>query len=413
MKFNYTHESKCRVCLGGGLHSVLDLGNQPLANSYTDSKYNTTELFPLQLVFCTNCDLIQINCTVNRFLLFRNYLWVTGTSSSARSFSEKFCNLASQKAKLQTGSFVVEIATNDGTFLQPFSTKGCQTLGIDPAKNISKISKKKNLEIWEDFWDEETANKLISVKGKADFIFGRNVVAHVSDLHGFIKGFALALKDGGTGAVEFHWSAQILNGLQYDSIYHEHLCYFGLSSFEYLINLYGLFVYSVHESPISGGAIVVYFKKEKKQDINNKEIEILKDKEEKLGINKLSTWIEFGVRCENHKEYVRSLMEKNKDKKIIGYGSSARSNTFINYIKFDTRSILSIIDNNPYKQGKFTPSSKIPIITEEKGFSEQPDAIFNLAWNFKNEIKEACLRSGFKGDFITAFPNKPSIEKII
>ncbi len=403
-------EKTCRVCGSGDLSPVLDLGRQPLANAYLESATREAPAFPLTLCHCGQCGLVQIRETVTREGLFDQYVWITGTSSSARTFSKKFCEQSVELAALPKNALVVEVASNDGTFLKPFADRGMRVLGIDPAHNLAEMARGQGLEVWDRYWEETTAEDLVREKGTVDFIFGRNVVAHVSALHSFIRGMGAVLKDGGSGALEFHWSATILEGLQYDSIYHEHLCYFSLSSISTLLAKYGLNVFEARESPISGGALIVYFTKDVRQPAPS--VARVAAIEKRLQLGERVTWQQFGRQCQEHARQTKEVLMANRGKKMIGYGSSARSNTFLNFLGLDSSLVSSIIDNNPAKHGRYTPGARILIVSEAAGFAAKPEAIFALAWNFNEEIKRACMQASFTGNYITAFPGQPRIEKI-
>jgi len=403
-------EKTCRVCGAEDLVPVLDLGLQPLANAYLESATKEAPAFPLNLCHCGQCGLVQIRETVLREGLFDQYVWITGTSSSARNFSQRFCEQSIELAGLKKNAFVVEVASNDGTFLKPFSDRGLRVLGVDPAHNLAELARGQGLEVWDRYWEESTAGDLVREKGTVDFIFGRNVVAHVSALHGFIKGLAHVLKEGGSGALEFHWSATILEGLQYDSIYHENLCYFSLASISTLLAKYGLNVFEARESPISGGALIVYFAKDNRAPAPA--VRRIQAIETRLKLGERETWREFGRQCREHARLTKTVLMENRGRTIVGYGSSARSNTFLNFLGLDSSLVSSIIDNNPAKHGRYTPGAKIPIVSEAAGFAARPDTIFALAWNFNEEIRRACVQASFTGNYITAFPGQPRIEKI-
>lgn len=402
-------ESACRACRGSRLETVLDLGKQPPANAFISAPGDSGGEFPLTLCICRDCGLVQIRETLARESLFDEYVWITGTSSSARAFAEEFADMAVDVAKLHPGARVVEVASNDGTFLLPFVKRGFRVVGVDPAKNLAEIARARGLEIRDCYWDASSAEELVSEFGSVDFIFGRNVVAHVSELEGFVGGLAKVLRDGGCGALEFHWSAKILSGLQYDSIYHEHLCYFGLNSISLLLGRFGLEVQAVRESPISGGALIVFFRKDGRPDNSVSQFE---KRESAMGLANVETWKEFGSECTAHAGKCVDLLRDPANGVIVGYGSSARSNTFLNTLGLGRDTIRCIIDNNSAKQGKLAPGSLIPIVSEGDGLALVPDTILALAWNFNREIQSRCRAAGFHGQWITAFPGKPSREVI-
>ncbi|MDC1060490.1 hypothetical protein OAQ43_03275, partial [Alphaproteobacteria bacterium] len=274
-------------------------------------------------------------------------------------------------------------------------------------KNIAKIANKNKVYTINDYWDLDFSSKINKKYGKSKLIFARNVIPHVSDLESVMIGIANNLDDNGVGAIEFHDATEIYKGLQYDSIYHEHLCYFSLNSFDFLIQKYNLYSFDVITSPINAGNKLILFSKKKIKYTNSykKQLQL----EKKYKINDLVTWKKFSNDCINHKKQFRDLMNKLKNKKIVGYGSSARSQTFLNFTNIDYKYINVIIDNNPLKQKFYTPGTNIPIVDFKYGMSLDPDYIIILAWNFKKEIINSCRENGYKNKFIIPFPNKITV----
>ena len=214
------------------------------------------------------------------------------------------------------------------------------------------------------------------------------------------------LAENGVGVFEIHDANIIFNELHYDSVYHEHLCYFTLKSITYLLNKFNLYPFEIKRSPISGGSFVIYFSKKK---IQSKALEQKIANEEKTKINETKSWIKFAEKVEVHKKEIKKIISDFSNKKIIGFGSSARSQTFLNFCGFDQNNINLIIDNNPLKQNLFSPGTNIKIVNFEAGMNSKPDVIFLLAWNFKDEIIEECKSFGFNGEFITPFPTSPKV----
>lgn len=399
--------SKCRVCGSSNMSPILDLGSQPLANRLKKGRHEKEERFPLTLIFCRDCSLVQIKETVNKNILFRRYCWITGTSSTARDFADTFFEKTFKIVKLKKRDLVVEIASNDGTYLRPFIRSGFNVLGVDPAKNIAGLANRSGIYTINAFWGKALAAKIGLKYGKAKFIFARNVIAHVSRLRDFLGGIGEILDEEGVGAVEFHYAGAILRGLQYDSIYHEHLCYFSIKTAERLLGQFDLSVFHIEESPISGGAYILYFAecKHPKTDSYKR----LKAREEKTGVNRLSSWKAFARLCVKHREESRSLIASYRRKNIVGFGSSARSSTYLNFCGFNSSDISVIIDNNSLKQGLFSAGSSIPVVSMREGFRLAPDILFVLAWNFKDEIIKECRENGYKGTYLIPFPEKPYI----
>lgn len=397
---------RCRVCNSKDLNFILFLGNQPLANALKNTFDQHEEKYSLTLIFCSNCSLVQIKETVDKESLFKKYFWVTGTSSTAQRFAQDFYNYTQHIKKLQKNDIVIEIASNDGTFLKPFIENNLKAIGVDPAKNIADIANMNGIKTINAFWNKETANNIVSEYGKAKLVFARNVIPHASELHEVISSINLCLADDGLGIIEFHYAGNILEQLQYDSIYHEHLCYFSIKTIEYLLKQYNLKSFHIDLSPISGGAYIIYFAKEEKNLLSDN-YNNLSNREMWLSVNEISSWKLFATHCNEHRQRSRQFIKSYSGKTIIGFGASARSSTYLNFCEFINSDIKLIIDNNKLKQGLYTPGSSIPIVPLDEGLALKPELIFLLSWNFKDEIIKACREKGYRGSFLIPFPKEP------
>ncbi len=405
--------SACRVCGGLSIKPFFDLGDQPLANSLPASAGEKENFYPLSLSFCTDCNLVQLNHTVDPKILFSQYVWVTGTSKTANDFSEKFYKELIARRGSEKGGYVLEVASNDGTFLRPFMRDGYVVLGIDPAKNIAEIANKNGVPTEPLFFANDIAKDIVEKRGQASMIFARNVLAHVANPHDFTEGMYAALADDGVLAIEVHYAKIILEGLHYDSIYHEHLCYFTLKSLEKLLGDHGLYVFDVIASPISGGAMIVYARKTKTEP--SERVYEYRNQEKESKTNELASWQEFAKRSFAHKEKLleklgeikKKLLGILEDKKmrVVGWGSSARSSTMLNFCGVDSRMLPVIIDLNPLKQGRWTAGTRIPIAQPEAVLGLKPDYVLILAWNFADEIMEMLkTKYNFRGRCIIPLP---------
>ncbi|MBI2048862.1 MAG: class I SAM-dependent methyltransferase [Candidatus Liptonbacteria bacterium] len=413
----------CRICESPKLKPFFDLGEQPLANSLLDGSQESgvrsqgEKFYPLSLTWCENCNLVQLEETVDSKGLFSTYVWVTGTSKGANEFSRKFYSELVRRVGGDKSGYVLEIASNDGTFLKQFIEDGYEVLGVDPARNIAEMAERAGVPTKCVFWGKPAAEDLVAEKGRARIVFARNVLPHVANTRDFVEGLARALAEDGTLAIEAHYAKIILEELHYDSIYHEHLCYFTLKTLEKLLNDFGLYVFDIAKSPISGGSVVVYARKEsgvRSQESGINESEMLKsfrEKETEDGINNLERWQGFARRSFEHRDKLLEILgEAKKFGRIIGWGASARSSTLLNFCGIDSSIISSIIDLNPLKQGKFTAGTHIPIVKPEEALKETPALVFITGWNFADEIIDSLRNKfGYKGPCLVPLPKEPRV----
>lgn len=411
---NATQEIRaCRSCGKTDLNTVLDLGEQPFANSLLDHPEQPEESFPLVMLFCEHCSLVQLRNTADPELLFHHYLWVTGTSSTARQQAYRFRDESLKRIKGGIKKYVLEIASNDGTYLRPFMELGIDVFGVDPAANIVEKSNAEGIPTRCDFFGETVALDIIQERGHPDLVIARNVLAHVSDLHDFGKGIAQLVGDNGLASIEFHYGGKIIDGLQYDSIYHEHLCYITAHSLTTLLDQCGLEVIDIEEGPISGGALIVYARKN--ASTRSPKVDSYLENEIITGCNDLATWHKFGDDVRRHRQLFIDMLDAElaAGQKIVGYGASARSSTLLNFCGISNNRLPMIADQNPLKHGKFTSGTRIPILPPEEVLATRPDTVVILSWNFLDEIiNDLKNKYEFKGKVIVPLPNEPILITI-
>jgi hypothetical protein len=408
MTLIYKTTKTCRICTSLHLEEILNLGDQPPANSLYSPEDLSPPCVPLRLMFCTECKTLQIGESINPQYLFSEYVWVTGTSKTAVEHSRYFFqNSLSRSGK--TKPYVVEIASNDGTFLKRFQDAGCLVLGVDPAKNIAKTATEGGIPTVAEFFNEDLAHQLVNEKGMADIVIARNVIPHVKEIHSVIEGISILLGQNSTGVIEFHDAGLILKELHYDSIYHEHLFYFSLNTICFLLNQHGLHVFDLVSSPISGGSWIIYFSK--KNHPKSEAMKRIEEQETTTGLNKIESWIDFAEKTKQHKFQLQE-MTYNQGGGILAYGASARSSTLLNYSEINHSHISAVIDKNPLKHGLLTPGSKIPIISFNQGLKKitEEDKILLLSWNFEEEIISDLRSQHYKGQFIIPLPNQPRLR---
>ena len=402
----YQSITGCRVSASASLETILEMGLQPLANAFKKGPDYPELKIPLSLLFCPDSGLIQIRETVDKEALFKNYVWVSGTAAGTRDYARLFASRAQAVAQKSNG-FVVEVASNDGTFLSPFQEDGWKVLGVDPASNIAKEACARGIETWDQFWDESVAKEVFSKRGKADLVIARNVLPHVSELSRVVQGLADVLDSDGVAVVEFHDAGIIMKELHYDSIYHEHLCYFSIASLSGLLERHGLYPFHLDRSPISGGSRVLYLRKYKSSP--SPELIRAQEEERDLGVLSLQGWRQFSDQVQAHRLRTLDILRSFEGKKVAAFGASARSSTYLNYCGLGASQIPFLIDNNPMKQGYFSPGGSIPIVSLERGLAQEPEVLFLTAWNFAGEIMELCRTKGFQGQFLIPFPNEPRL----
>jgi SAM-dependent methyltransferase len=393
---------KCRICDSVNMSSVLNLGDQPPANSF-QKRISVQKKAPLNMLRCFSCFTLQLNATVNPSYLFNRYFWVTGTSDGVKEYRSYFVKKIKNfqpynKRKL------LEVASNDGFFLEEFKKNKFKVLGVDPAKNIAEIANKKNIKTLPRFFNSKISKYIRRKYFIPDIVICRNVIPHVENIHSVIDGVSKVLAKDGKAYIEFHYAANLNKNLHYDYIYHEHIFYFTLLTMTNLLKRHKLYAFDFFRSPISGGSLVVAASKIKipmsrnlKKIINN---------EQKQKINSHAYWKNFKKKCNNHKVQLTKVINNfiKKNKKLAGYGASARSSTLLNYCKINNKHLNFIIDKNYMKHNHFTAGSNIKIQKPEIEIIKSVDCIVILAWNFKGEIIKFLKKIKFFGTLITVLP---------
>lgn len=403
----------CRVCGSNNVEQFFDLGDQPLANALVRVAAGSDPVYPLSLSFCKECALVQLDHTADPGELFSHYVWVTSTSSTARAYAEDFCERLLGRLGPGKDGYVLEIASNDGTFLKPFLKRGVACLGVDPAANIVDMATADGVPSLCGFFGAELAQGVVAERGPARAVFARNVLPHVAGTNDFVEGLKVCAGADGLVVIEFHYAKTILEELHYDSIYHEHLCYFTLKSLTRLLNDHGLQPFDLEESPISGGSLVLFSRP--RPTPKSARLQAFEAAEERSGANDLAAWQRFAQVSAQHREALLDLLEAEAKagRRVAGYGASARSSTMLNFCGVGPRLIQAIADQNPMKHNLFSPSTHIPILAPEQVMAPDatgkgPDTVVILAWNFFAEINGILReRFGFTGRVIMPLPHPP------
>lgn len=400
----------CRSCGSTNLQLILSLGETPLANALLrpDQLAQPEERFPLDLVFCPDCTLVQITETVPPEKLFSEYLYFSSFSDTMLKHAETLVNKITGERAYTGNHRVVEIASNDGYLLQYYKAKGIPVLGIEPASNIAKVAQEeRGIPTICEFFGAELAQKLHDRGELADVVHCHNVLAHVADLNGFVKGVETLLQPDGLAVMEVPYIRPLITNNEFDTIYHEHLCYFSLTALDKLFTRHGLLIYDVELQPIHGGSLRLFAGKA--VQVSRKEsVDVLLAEEADWGVNQFTFYQNFGQQVEALKtELVKQLKTlKSKGKHIAAYGASAKGSTLLNYFGIDNQLLDFVVDRSVHKQGYYTPGTHLPIYAPEKLMETFPDYVLLLTWNFAEEIlrqQATYLKKG--GHFIIPIPD--------
>jgi len=402
--------ASCRSCGSGNLDLVLSLGSTPLANSLlTKDQLNDPEpRYPLDLVFCPTCTLVQIVETVSPELLFSDYLYFSSFSETMLKHASDLVSRLTAERRLGPDSLAMEIASNDGYLLQYYKAANIPVLGIEPAANVARVAiEKRDIPTVVAFFGSSLAGQLAAEGKRADIIHANNVLAHVADLNGFVAGIRTVLKDEGIAALEFPYVGDMIEGCEFDTIYHEHLCYFSLSAIQQLVQRNGLKVVGVDRVAIHGGSLLVQVARAEARSPVGPAVAGLLAEERERGMDKGAFYHGFGRRVEELKLQLTTLLEqlKARGKRIAAYGAAAKGSTLLNTFGIGSDVLDFVADRSTYKQGRYMPGVHVPIVAPTRLLEAMPDYTLLLTWNFGDEIlrqQDDYRRRG--GKFIVPIP---------
>jgi SAM-dependent methyltransferase len=379
----------CRICGQVGLNSILSLGSTPLANALLREEELTASesKWPLDLAWCPTCSLVQITETVPPEKLFRDYAYFSSFSDTmvahARSIAEELC----EARQLDANSLVVEVASNDGYLLQWYHKSGVPVLGIEPARNIAHVAEsERGVRTISEFFGQDLARQLVREGIRADVIHANNVLAHVADLNGVAAGFATLLKPEGIAVVEVPYLKDLLDHVEFDTIYHEHLCYFSLSALQQLFGQHGMEIIDVDRLSIHGGSLRVTAARAGTASISCAVHDLLDEEAE--WVRDPEFYQSFGERVEALRNELVGLLHtlKADGKRIAVYGASAKGSTLLNYFGIGRDTLEYVVDRSTVKQGRYTPGTRLKIYDPAQLVEDQPDYCLLLTWNFADEI---------------------------
>ena len=406
----------CRACDGNKLEPFLLLGDQPLANSFLKSpeEFQQEARYPLNVYRCKDCSLIQLLDVIAPEVLFRDYIYVTGTSDTIARHNVGYAEAVVSSLGLGKNDLVVEVASNDGSLLGCFRKQGVRTLGIEPARNIAAMARERGIDTIDEFFNSGLAQEVRAERGAASAVIANNVLAHVDNTQDFLIGCRELIDTDGRVITEFPYLGELLDKMEYDTVYHEHLCYFSVIALMRLYEAVGLVIVRIDRVPVHGGSLRVYAaRKSGMFPDHDQTVKDMGESERSKGYHTAEPYDRLARAVLANRESLLALLGslKHEGKSIAAYGAPAKGNTLLNYCGIGTDLVDYVVDKNPLKVGLYTPGTHIrvkPVSTLE---NDIPDYLLILAWNFADEIMQQQAEYAARGGkFILPIPQARVVE---
>ena len=404
---------KCKFCTTKIIDKTCDLGSTAISNALIEKENlnSVEEIIPLILYTCPKCFLVQIETQVSSHKIFNEkYVYFSSLSTFWLEHAKKFCKEIQNNLNLDSNSFVLEIASNDGYLLKNFVEDGINCLGIEPSQSTADVALSNGVPTLVEFFNLDLALKLKEQGKFGDLIVLNNVLAHVPEINDFVAALKIVLKGEGTISVEFPHLLQLINNNHFDTIYHEHYFYFSLISLKKIFKSHGLSIYNVDQLDTHGGSLRIYATHEGNNldttSDKNSVVKITK-LETNQGVNKLSFYSQLSINAYSIKLNALNYLINKKilKKSIVAFGAAAKGNTFLNYCGIKKDMIDFVVDDTPYKIGKYLPQSQIPIVPFEMLQKVKPDIIVILPWNHKEEIlAKLKFTKSWNAEIVTFIP---------
>ncbi|HSC29716.1 MAG TPA: class I SAM-dependent methyltransferase [Vicinamibacterales bacterium] len=384
------HRTTCRVCDAANLEPILSFGRMPLANAFLGSpeEFAAEQSYPLDLYFCPGCSLLQLLDVVDPDVLFRHYLYVTGTSTTQAEHNRAYARTLVERLRLGPGDLVAEVASNDGSLLRSFAPHGVRTLGVEPARNLAAEATAAGVETVNEFFTCALARRLRADRGPARAVVASNVLAHVDDPRDFLAGCRALVADDGLVTLEMSYVGDLVERVEYDIVYHEHLSYFSIASLLRLGEAVNLSAVRIDRFPVHGGSLRVYLSPSAQGHAS--EVRALEALERRAGLMEVERYRRFANEVRESRDALVGLLERltGEGRRVAGYGAAAKGNTLLNFCGIDTRLLCYVADRNPRKIGLYTPGTHIPVrdVSTLSSGAETPDYLLILAWNLADEV---------------------------
>lgn len=400
----------CRFCQAPVEQPFVDLGSTPLANAYlTAAQLALPEpSYPLRAFVCTQCWLVQADSFVPPEEIFSDYAYFSSYSDGWVDHARRFTAMARARFRLDGRSQVIEVASNDGYLLKHFVAAGVPVLGIEPAANVADVAREIGVPTEARFFGRETAADLVGRGLSADLIVGNNVLAHVPNINDFVGGIALALKPDGVVSVEFPHLLRLIEGVQFDTVYHEHFYYLSLQAVETVFAAHGLRVFDVEQWPTHGGSLrVLACRSASAAHAAGPGLAAVRADEQAAGFDRTEPYAAFQARVAPIRTGLRTFLDEAaaRGQHVVAYGAAAKGNTLLNFCGIGTDRIDYVVDRSPAKQGHFLPGSHLPIHAPDRIAETRPDYVLILPWNLRDEVMATMAHiRGWGGRFVIAVP---------
>jgi SAM-dependent methyltransferase len=397
---------ECRLCGSQSDHVLLDLGSLPLANDFVRSPDDDIDrhLEPVVFVMCDQCRLLQLRDLVAPRRMFETYLWTSSSSDAAREHAARFARMVAGRYPAATNRFLVELASNDGLLLKSLADEGYRVLGVDPS-NLADEATAAGLPTVRAFFAEDIARQILEENGPADVVVARNVIGHVADLRGFLAGVRTLLRPGGAFIVESPYAHGLRGELQYDTIFHEHVSYFTITTLAEALRRFGLAPTDTTFVPMNGGSFLCHALRSDDAATAGG-LDALYELERVFELNEPRGWAWYAAAVEQQRERLRAILAElaTGGHTVAGYGAAAKAMTMFNYCALTPELVTVIADGNPRKQGLLCPGVRIPVVSPDELLALKPDYVLIAAWNFTQEIAGHLRAKNYAGRFLVPLP---------